>query len=94
MSISIKSWYGSGARIVSEPVRTRPSICAIVMRRLALRRRNKSASEASPVNFAASSRYSLIRGYVSVRHEIVGVGAFEDAYLDRLVGLRHLNQRD
>ena len=41
--------------------RTRPSICAMVTRRLALRWRNIRAIEASPVSFAASSRYSSIR---------------------------------
>ncbi len=41
--------------------RTRPSICAIVTRRLALRWRNSSAIDASPVSFAASCRYSAIR---------------------------------
>ena len=43
------------------PPRTRPSIWAMVTRRLALRCRNRRAIDASPVSFAASARYSLIR---------------------------------
>ena len=41
--------------------RTRPSIWAIVTRRLALRWRNISASDGSPASFAASARYSGMR---------------------------------
>jgi hypothetical protein len=54
--------------------RTRPSICAMVMRRLALKCRNSAAIEASPVSLAASARYLLISEPLFPVLEELGIG--------------------
>ena len=66
----------------------------MVTRRLALRWRKRRAIEASPVSFAASSRYSLIPGHVDVGNEIVRIGTLEHEHLDGVVGLGPLNEGD
>ena len=66
----------------------------MVTRRLALKWRKRRAIEASPVSFAASSRYSLIPGHVDVGNEIVRIGTLEHEHLDGVVGLGPLNEGD
>jgi hypothetical protein len=84
----------SQARTNSLPAaRTRPSICAIVTSRLALRWWKSSAIDASPVSFASSCRHSAIR-VIDVRDEVLRIGAAEHHHADFVVGLGALDERD
>ena len=74
--------------------RTRPSICAMVTRRLALRWRNRSAIDGTPVSFAASCSVLRDPRQVDMRDEVVGVAALEHQHPACVVGFGSLDHRD
>ena len=72
--------------------RTRPSICAMVTSRLALRWRNRSADRRLAGQLRRLLPVLLDPGHVDVGDEIVGVGALEHEHLNGVVGLGTLNE--